>query len=149
MKKMAVGAVLILVSGQVMADRMRDALWSNFQRDPSKIDICARKIASGIEFDRSTDWPAYCNYFADTDLVQNRAAEIKKQIAKSNSTTKEKELIKTGRIWIGATAKQAELSWGKPSKVNRTITAYGTEEQWVYGSSYLYLTDGRVTAIQN
>jgi hypothetical protein len=48
---------------------------------------------------------------------------------------------------------QAEVlasSWGKPDDINRTITAYGTREQWVYGyRSYLYFDDGILTAIQN
>lgn len=38
--------------------------------------------------------------------------------------------------------------WGKPLRVNTTMTARGTYEQWVYGGGYLYLTDGVVTSIQ-
>lgn len=53
------------------------------------------------------------------------------------------------RISIGMTAEVAIESWGRPNSVNRTITAAGTSEQWVYGSrSYIYLANGRVTAIQ-
>mgnify|MGYP000682762693 CR=1 FL=1 len=33
--------------------------------------------------------------------------------------------------------------------VNRTVTAAGTREQWVYGGAYVYLDSGRVTAWQN
>jgi len=41
-------------------------------------------------------------------------------------------------------------SWGRPDSVNRTTTAYGTQEQWVYGSrNYLYFTNGILTTIQN
>jgi hypothetical protein len=39
--------------------------------------------------------------------------------------------------------------WGKPTKINTTLTADHKTEQWVYGSGhYVYLTDGFVTAIQ-
>lgn len=43
-----------------------------------------------------------------------------------------------------------ETSWGKPIRVNRTTTAKGQFEQWVYeGNRYLYFTDGKLTAIQD
>ena len=52
---------------------------------------------------------------------------------------------------IGMTKAQALKScWGRPESVNRTITAQSVTEQWVYGySSYLYFTNGRLTAIQD
>jgi len=45
---------------------------------------------------------------------------------------------------IGMTSSEVENSqWGKPTDVNRTITANGVSEQWVYGSGkYIYITDG-------
>lgn len=40
-------------------------------------------------------------------------------------------------------------NWGKPEKINKTTTKYGTSEQWVYdGYKYIYLNNGIVTAIQ-
>lgn len=40
--------------------------------------------------------------------------------------------------------------WGEPEDINRTITEYGTSEQWVYsGYRYIYFDDGIVTAIQD
>ena len=54
------------------------------------------------------------------------------------------------RIGMSADAVLAKSSWGKPASVNRTTTAYGTREQWVYkGHNYLYFTNGVLTAIQN
>lgn len=53
---------------------------------------------------------------------------------------------------IGMTAKQVldQSSWGSPDKINRTTTAQGFREQWVYRSdAYLYFTNGKLTAIQN
>ena len=44
----------------------------------------------------------------------------------------------------------SKTSWGKPVSVNRTTTAKGVEEQWVYGGgNYLYFFNGKLTAIQN
>lgn len=52
---------------------------------------------------------------------------------------------------IGMTPKRVieGTSWGSPDKVNRTTTAKGTVEQWVYPDGYLYFTNGRLSAIQN
>jgi len=48
------------------------------------------------------------------------------------------------------TKDQAIASWGRPERVNRTLTRGGVSEQWVYGlSTYLYFTNGRLTAAQN
>lgn len=51
---------------------------------------------------------------------------------------------------IGMTAEEVRNSrWGSPSKINTTITKYGTSEQWVYSNyKYVYLENGVVTAIQ-
>ena len=53
---------------------------------------------------------------------------------------------------IGMTQSQVinGTSWGGPNDINRTITAGGTREQWVYGNKrYLYFDNGILTAIQD
>jgi hypothetical protein len=58
--------------------------------------------------------------------------------------------IKRGQVVVGMTKEQALASWGRPERVNRTLTRGGVSEQWVYGlSTYLYFTNGRLTAAQN
>lgn len=60
------------------------------------------------------------------------------------------DLIQHRRAKVGMKEKQALLAWGLPKRVNRTTTARGSSEQWVYESgSYLYLDNGIVSAIQN
>lgn len=51
---------------------------------------------------------------------------------------------------IGMTAQEVKnSSWGKPTKINKTITKNTTSEQWVYSlDRYVYLENGVVTAIQ-
>ncbi|MCR4346477.1 MAG: hypothetical protein NUV55_04620 [Sulfuricaulis sp.] len=58
------------------------------------------------------------------------------------------ESIKQKKVFIGMTAEQLILSWGKPEKVNRTITKNVTHEQWIYGNQYVYVENDKVTAIQ-
>lgn len=62
-----------------------------------------------------------------------------------------KELAKRPGVRIGMSTKAVRASsWGSPESVNRTTTANGVREQWIYGSrSYLYFTNGVLTAIQN
>ncbi len=57
---------------------------------------------------------------------------------------------KSEGVAIGMTKEQVlASSWGKPKEVNRTVTAYGEREQWVYGwGNYLYFTNGVLTGIQ-
>lgn len=57
--------------------------------------------------------------------------------------------VLAGNVKVGMTAEMVRLSWGDPETVNRTVTAQGASEQWVYADGdYLYLTNGRVTAVQ-
>lgn len=59
--------------------------------------------------------------------------------------------VKDKRLVIGMTVSQAVQSWGEPAKINKTTTARGTREQWVYpGGTYLYFDEsGKLTTIQN
>jgi hypothetical protein len=50
---------------------------------------------------------------------------------------------------IGMTADDVrKSSWGKPQKINSTITANERHEQWVYSGGYLNLDNGVLTSIQ-
>ena len=52
-------------------------------------------------------------------------------------------------VRVGMTADQTREVWGSPSRVNRTESAYGIREQWVYGTSrYVYLRNGVVESVQ-
>ncbi|MHC0039708.1 hypothetical protein [Pseudoneobacillus sp. C159] len=61
-----------------------------------------------------------------------------------------KEKIYLGdKVKIGMTKAQVLLTtWGKPLRVNTTVTSNITHEQWVYyGNKYLYFTNGKLTLI--
>lgn len=59
-------------------------------------------------------------------------------------------LIQKGKVRIGMTEKECELSWGKPKKINTTVSSSGRQQQWVYSAvSYLYFDGGKLTSIQN
>ena len=67
----------------------------------------------------------------------------------ASSTSKAKS-VKEG-VRIGMTMDEARAStWGRPHDINRTTTAYGTREQWIYGGrNYLYFRNGVLESIQN
>ena len=73
-----------------------------------------------------------------------------------DSQTKQPKRGPESRPAIGMTADAALLlpdPWGKPNAVNRTETARGVREQWVYHvgkyeRAYLYFQDGRLRSIQ-
>lgn len=53
-------------------------------------------------------------------------------------------------ITIGmSTADVRASSWGEPERINSTINAYSTTEQWVYGNgNYLYFDNGVLRSMQ-
>nr|PZN59644.1 MAG: hypothetical protein DIU58_17700 [Sphaerobacter thermophilus] len=59
------------------------------------------------------------------------------------------EAVIARRVMIGMTAEMVREAWGRPERINETITASGRFEQWVYGlGEYIYLENGVVTTIQ-
>lgn len=82
--------------------------------------------------------------------IETAEAERKKQIAEAAAQADTQSKRPGARI--GMTPKQVTegTNWGKPERINRTITATGTDEQWVYGNgNYLYFRNGKLRAIQN
>jgi hypothetical protein len=83
-----------------------------------------------------------------TSLAQKADSEI---ITKTMADAKARK--KREGVRIGMTEQDVlDSSWGRPTSVNRTTTAHGTHEQWVYGNAhngYLYLDNGILTSIQN
>lgn len=70
------------------------------------------------------------------------------QVAKAKQ--QEKLQKKSQGVKIGMTQQDVlDSNWGRPKKVNRTTTANGVREQWVYDGGYLYFSNGVLTTIQN
>lgn len=132
-------------------DSDKQSFWLAF-KEPNMTDKCALKLVYKVEFDPHRDWPDLCNFFRDTDLLKNRVQELQEALESLDLTEKQKEDLKEGKIWIGATRIMAELAWGRPLRINKTTTAAGVREHWTYGSPnypyFLHFVDGKVTTIQ-
>lgn len=79
------------------------------------------------------------------DLLREEKESLSKKI---RETQVQKQLSTSPKI--GMTATEVLMTgWGKPIKVNKTITKYDTKEQWVYGEGkYVYFRNGIVETIQ-
>ena len=96
---------------------------------------------------------------AQAKAAQEKAAEAEAAFLKTPAgriwkkhPTWDREIcgvIAEKKIRIGMTAEQIRAAWGKPEKVNSTITARGTHEQWVYGDGqYVYFDEGVMRSLQ-
>jgi hypothetical protein len=58
------------------------------------------------------------------------------------------QTIDQGQVSIGMTADQVRLSWGKPERINATLSSESQREQWIYGKQYLYMRNGLLKSMQ-
>ena len=84
---------------------------------------------------------------------RHRTFFIEQYFQKHPDRLKIKELVVNKKIQVGMTAEEVLLSWGKPAHKNRTVSAYSTNEQWIYGlnlrDNYLYFDNGVLTSWQD
>ena len=80
-----------------------------------------------------------------------RSSDVDAYLAENPTTRPEvAEAIRNGKVLVGMTWPQVELAVGRPPRVNRTVTAFGTHEQLIYPSHfYVYLDNDIVTAVQD
>ncbi len=81
---------------------------------------------------------------AQKEIKEER--QLEKNI--SNFSPNIQNLIKQKKIEIGMTDEQVLLSWGQPSRINKSVYNWGTEEQWVYERAYLYFKGGVLRSYQ-
>jgi hypothetical protein len=103
-------------------------------------DMKGNKYYKKVTFDKTSN-PQY-----EFELLFN-LSDIRKQYPYINDFTW--NLIKKGRVRIGMTEKECELSWGVPNDINTTTGSWGEHKQWVYDDSYLYFENGKLSSIQN
>ncbi len=82
-------------------------------------------------------------------LEDKRLSDIDAYFKINPKDKKYKELTVGKQIQIGMPEELLYLSWGKPSKVNKTVTQYGTDKQCLYRSHYVYVRNGKVSSWQN
>lgn len=105
----------------------------------------ARRPGGGLAEAFEVDAGGRTFFVPETTMILATASEK----VHAAEMAEKKECDRKGGISVGMTAEQVlKTCWGKPSRVNKTYTARSQREQWVYGSSYVYVENGVVTAIQ-
>lgn len=107
-----------------------------------------RKIRTGL-IEINYDNGQSIKYQSDIGKEWEEEQEQKKE-EKRAKEEKERQQYLANEPKIGMTAEEVEASnWGKPQEINKTTYEWGITEQWCYpGYKYIYLEDGKVTAIQ-
>ena len=83
------------------------------------------------------------------DGLVNKLFKLQSVIFEEKYGNKYGPLVEQNKIKIGMTKEMVEDSWGKPDDINRTVGSWGVHEQWVYGSTYLYFENGKLTSFQD
>lgn len=89
------------------------------------------------------------------DPTSSAAQQTQREIAAMKRKQQVDEAVLQGKVFIGMTGAEVMRSWGRPSKINRTLTVGRASEQWIYRrgkvgeDQYVYLDDGVVTTIQS
>lgn len=85
------------------------------------------------------------------DIIKMKKVDWAKKEADHLNNKKEmaQSLADNQGINIGANKRSVINEWGNPNKINKTETANGIREQWVYDNGYVYFMNGEVDGIQN
>lgn len=130
-------------------DLIQRQQWESFRDSPWQIDACAVPIALDRQVDERNR-PAICTWFGNTQLVVQRVKEIRFALAGLSLLSDQRMDIQNARVWIGAPSVAVEVALGRPEKLDRTVTATGTCEHWMYYQGHsICIENGLVTAIQN
>lgn len=78
-----------------------------------------------------------------------KMSKVEKIMEKLGCDEETATMISKGQVRIGMTTEQCRAAWGKPERVNRSVGSYGVHEQWVYGYTYLYFENGKMTSFQD
>lgn len=102
---------------------------------------------------------SYKQGYGETCVKLNKVRERleRKLYAENGVNQRIINAIMERKIILGMTKKDVIASWGQPNDINKTVTTYGTDEQWVYGFislysdtlQFLYFDDGILTSWQD
>jgi hypothetical protein len=88
------------------------------------------------------------------DPTSQGAVYWQREAEKNRRASQMQRAIAAREVVIGMTAEEVVASWGRPTKVNTTITGGSKTEQWVYrrggvAAQYIYLHNGAVRSMQD
>lgn len=137
-------------AGKELAQAKIAAKRAQFDVDEPALLAKAKKLNAAGKYGQTVDLGNEYMWAGDEALNQEVSIARDKQVAIAMQVAK-REAKKQG-VRIGMSKQDVlDSSWGRPEHINTTTTSNQTSEQWVYSGyhSYLYFTDGVLTAIQN
>lgn len=126
------------------------------KRDAIKDKACESLKKDINKHIKENDYSAYY-VGSEEEFIKNNGDEELKSIydqylkkKKAEKEAKEKAKKKQQGVRIGMSEQDVlDSSWGKPTKINKSVYSWGTYEQWVYPNyNYLYFENGKLTSIQ-
>lgn len=101
----------------------------------------------GVEYDADTPRCQICKHYRKTHQGVG-SYDPAASIANQN--------IATGRVGPGMTPRQVRASWGAPHKINSSLHASGSTEQWIYyrdeqhiRAQYVHFSNGVVSSVSD
>lgn len=98
--------------------------------------------------------PAAAPLYTSAPCTGGKAVDVRPAARPSAPETPSTQVWRRARdLKLGMSADAARRVWGQPERVNRSTTAAGVREQWVYGTvhkrEYLYFYGGVLVSIQD
>ena len=130
---------IVLKKRDEIKDKACESLKKDINKHIKENDYSAYYVGSEEDFIKN---------YGDKELKNIYDQYLKKQ--KANKEAEEKAKKKQQGVRIGMSKQDVlDSSWGKPTKINKSVYSWGTKEQWVYPNyNYLYFENGKLTSIQ-
>lgn len=117
---------------------------------------CQVMRSSSFVIEKTEKFSIFTRYFvrfdsSHTGYIQNFSPGMTEEDADHAEKMAAKSACdRKGGVHVGMTREQVYAScWGRPGRINKTISANGVHEQLVYsGDNYLYLENGILRSIQ-
>lgn len=133
--------------------------YAELERETQKARVQIRKegIKNYVALVRKLERNEFCHAYGEInrgrDLPNDMSAAdakdvIKKEAARRKISFNDK-LVLNEKIKVGISQCHMYASWGTPDDENRSVGSWGVHIQHVYGRSYVYTENGRVTSYQN
>jgi hypothetical protein len=115
-----------------------------------------RNLAAQLQLDQQKA-EEECARIAQLNQADLDRAKAGRELAASKKRDEQAkvEAFANHRVWIGMTTAECLQSCSAPLQINKTVTAEGVQEQWVYPSAeegkltYLYFENGILQTMQN
>ena len=136
--KKAIVVALMMASGVAFAGSPRCA----GSYEPAKCEALEAKLAAETPAQKQE---------RIAKLEASRQSSMKQAASQPITVPKVSCMYAQKQAYVGMSWEEnVHCGWGRPDRINKTINALGTSEQWVYGiGNYLYFTNGVLTTIHS